>query len=1011
MDFQCRIEMFGQLKVIRADQELTRFRTHKIGWILAYLALHREQSVPRERLIDLFWPEMDLDTGRGNLNNALSSLRRQLDLSNTLENGVLVADRQSVRLDPQTVRTDVQDFEEFLHAASRSVPGPQQISFLERATALYRGGLLHGCYEEWAIQEQQRLHGLYADALAHWSEALEKNGEFTNALAVTQRAVQSDVYREEFYRRQMRLQAVLGNPAAALETYRQMERRFEADLGATPSLATRELERQLREDPTAVARISQIPPTTQEQVPPLSAALPADDNASKPIPSAGDVASPESSVSALPLVLTRYFGRTEEQSHLTMMLAGAETRMVTLLGPGGAGKTRLSLEVARQLSPTFAGRVWWVSLADLPDARLLSSALTRALQLSGVGNTDPMESVIARLNEAPCLLVLDNFEHLLRDEASGGAKGDQPLLDTASALVRLLLERAPRLRCLITSRRALRLNGEQEYPLPPLPVPVISSLPAEVLTSPSVALYADRARLSRPDFAITPHNAETVARLCRKLEGMPLAIEMAAAWAKVLPPAKMLERLEERLDALTTLSGRRRDLPARHQSLRATIDWSYDLLDAPQKRLLACLSIFRGGWTLEATEHVCASGPDPQEDVLDLLTSLVDKSLVVYEEIDSDEGRYRLLETIRQYGRDRLEESGEAEEIRARHFAYFRTMAEESWKNIRGPEQVACLNALEREHDNMRAALAWSRTQEGRQHGGTQAEMDLAGRLRPFWDMRNYWREGRERLEAALIRDSGAEPTEVRALALLGAGLIAANMGDYAAARPSYEECFRIRQQLGDTQGIASVTLALGSISRDEWDFAAAHRWYDQSMEAVRAINDSWTLATLLGHMSVLAERENDSAAQQRYTEEALALARQTGDLFKIATLQHNLSCQFMKRQEMVAGYTAMQESLTLLQKVGDRRFVAHVLEQFALGEFIQGRIANGVRFQAAGHRIREEIGAPPSRNKEVNLREARQDLGEEAFVAALAEGAALEQDQAIQEVLESIATFQSGKV
>lgn len=262
MNFRCRIEMFGQLKVIQADGDLTRFRTHKIGWILAYLALHRDQSVPRERLLDLFWPEMDLDAGRGNRNNALSSLRRQLDLSGSAQNGILIADRQSVRLDPQFVRTDVQEFEEALLAASRSGLVPQRIALLECAAALYRGGLLPGCYEEWAIQEQQRLHGLYADALGHWSEALEEVGEFSGALAVTQRAVQADFYREEFHRRQMRLHAVLGQPAAALESYRQMEQRFRVDLGTAPSVATREMARQLRENPAAFTRSLQVPPPT-----------------------------------------------------------------------------------------------------------------------------------------------------------------------------------------------------------------------------------------------------------------------------------------------------------------------------------------------------------------------------------------------------------------------------------------------------------------------------------------------------------------------------------------------------------------------------------------------------------------------------------------------------------------------------------------------------------------------------------------------------------------------------
>lgn len=1002
MEFLCRIEMFGQLKVIQADQEQTRFRTHKIGWILAYLALHLHQSVPRERLVDLFWPDKEIEAGRASLNNALSSLRRQLEPPGFPRNSLLIANWQEVRLNASAIHTDVQEFEELVRLAERATTEPERISFLERATSLYRGELLPGCYEEWVGPEQQRLHNLYVDALNRWSTILEQAGDFPNALPIVSRAIKADAFREELYQREMRLYVVLGQPAAALESYQEMERRWQAELGVSPSAATRELAQQIRQDPQSVVltRTSRLEkqdlPKQQVAPPPASASI-------------------ENSVTPLPFSLTRFFGRTKEQAQLMQMLQAEDTRLVTLVGTGGVGKTRLALEVARQLGPVFAGRVWWVSLADLPDARLLSSALMRALKLSAPGSADPMEMILERLSESPCLLVLDNFEHLLRDE-SQASKGDRGLLDTGTILVRFLLERAPQLCCLVTSRLALRLNGEQEFSLHPLPTPVVSPVLEDVLDAPSVSLYVDRARLVRSDFALNANNAESVARLCRQLEGIPLAIEMAAAWARALPPAKMLERLEERLDTLTS---RGRDLPARHQSLRATIDWSYDLLDAPQRRLLARLSVFRGGWTLEAAEAVgvdqSSLGDEKQDsayeydhpfiatisasDVIDVLMSLVDKSLVVSEE-KGDEVRYRLLETVRQYSADRLKESGETEHIQERHYAFFRDMAGESIGKIRGSEQFACLDQLEREHDNIRAALVWARTETVRPHGNPEAELDLAGKIRPFWDIRSYWREGRERLETAL-QHAPLSSTEIRARALLGAGVLAANMTDFAAARTFYEECLRIRRQLGDSHGVASVAMGLGNAANNAGDLVAAQQWLLESLELARKLDDTWLLGAVLGNLGIVAESQRDYTAQQHYHEESLQLHRKIGNTFGIAVAYSNLGNVFVLRKDFVASYGYMAESLLILRQLGEKRILSRVVCQIAYMEMAQGREAtNGVRLMAAGQSILEQIGTTLDKTHQKNMNSARQEIGDEVFAAAFAQGYALSYEQTIEETL-----------
>jgi predicted ATPase/DNA-binding SARP family transcriptional activator len=993
-----RIEFFGGLAVCREDERITRFATQKTASLLAYLAFYFQKSHTRETLIELLWPECELNSGRTRLSTLLSYLRHLLEPPGTQAGTVVQADRTTVRLNPDAVTTDVAEFERLLQQATRTEAGAKRLDLLQRAVSLYKGEILPGSYEGWIGSEQSRLSDHFTEALQELGLAYEQAGESERALSLIERALQADPYREATHRAKMRLQAALGHPNAVRESYHALERLFREELGASPSVVTRELAQRLQSAPSLVIREHEVARSLlpAAPLPTFQPSLQDLDNLPDAIRSA-----------TLPLQMTRFFGRKPQLAALEHLFLETQTRLITVTGPGGAGKTRIAIEAAGKLAPTLQNRVWFVALADLPDARLISYALARALKLSITDATDTLESIIAFLQELPGVLILDNFEHLLREETHA-TKGDQIPLDAATALIRLLLERAPLLRCLVTSRRTLRLNGEQEFPLNPLTLPAISALPQTVLTAESVSLYIDRAKLARPDFALTAHNAEAVARLCRKLEGIPLAIEMAAAWAKILPPAKMLERLEERLDALTS---RRRDLPARHQSLRATIDWSYDLLTPPQQRLLARLSIFRGGWTLEASEAVCSEEPeslqevsDPMSpsDILDLLTELADKSLVVSEE-EAGEARYRLLETVRQYGWERLTQSGEAALCQARRYRFFMEMAAASWDKIRSSEQIDCLNRLEREQDNMRAALAWSRTEEGRKRYGLEAELDLAGRLRPFWDMRGYWREGRERLEVALRIETGLTSTEIRATALHGAGVLAANMRDYPAAQGFYEACLVIRQQLGDRPGFGSVVMAIGNIAREQHDFAAAHRWYAQSLTVARSLENKWLLGVVLVNLGVLAEYENDDAARLRYNEESLRTHRQIGDAQGIAIAQLNLSSLFVRQQNFPAAYACLTESLTLLQQLGDKRIISDALSRIAYIELVHGRTAQAIVLMGVAQRIREEIGAHSAPSFESNLREAQKELGREVFEAALAQGRAMASEQSLEVALQII--------
>src|SRR5579871_2410715 len=648
MDPRCRVELFGELRLVQADQTITRFRTQKVAAVLAYLALYIRQGHTREEIVDRFWPEMDLDAGRNNLSTLLVSLRRQLEPMGVPQGSVLMADRRNVRLNADVVTTDVAEFDALLKAVGKMASTEEQRSALERAVALYRGDLLPGIYDEWATQEQDRCRARYVDALVAWGRCLQAAGEYDTALSLLQRAITADPYREEVYASRMRLQAGLGSPASALETYRQLEGFLKENLGVAPGGKARALAELLHKDPKALlmtagshAVVTQRtnPP---ERVPPRSAPRP------DPIPPS---AQPPST---LPLQMTRFFEREQELAQLEAFLTDGITRLLTLTGPGGTGKTRLAIEVARRVAPAFAGRVWFVSLADLIEPALIPFALASAFGLPAADRSDPLEAAVAALSAAPCLLILDNFEHLLR--AGGSAsKGDHPISSGAVALVRLLLGRVPGLVCLVTSREPLHLDGEQAFALMPLSLPSQDMEIESLMGCGSVALFADRARLVRPDFALTTNNREAIGALCRRLEGMPLSIEMAAAWMNTHPPARILQRLEQQLDLLVS---RRRDLPPRQQSLRATIEWSYELLSEPECTLLARLSVFAGGWTEEAAVAVCSDMREEDGDradseapflsetaVRDALRGLVEKSLVRYEAQEAAE-RYRMLETI-----------------------------------------------------------------------------------------------------------------------------------------------------------------------------------------------------------------------------------------------------------------------------------------------------------------------------------------------------------------------------
>ncbi len=938
----CRIELLGALRVVLPDRAFDRFRTQKTALLLAYLAHHSNRPHPREHLIALLWPEADLDAGRDSLTTALTSLRRQLEPAGVAAGAVIEADRQKIRLNPDAFTTDVAEFERLLAVALSPGHGrtaAERATSLREAVALYRGEFLAGFYEDWVMLEQARLAERYREALLALAAVDEHSGDLSGALAAARKALSVDPYGEDTHHLVMRLQARQGQPTAAIETYQQLEQRLRDDLNAAPGSPLRDLAEQIRREPEAFRSVAVHSPLEEVFAAPPAAPLSPSLTSSIPI--------------SLPLQTTGFFGRKKEREQLAALLTPAslsglyapKRRLVTLTGPGGVGKTRLAIETARELASSFSGGVWFVSLADVPHPRLLLFALAHALQINTAPAIDLLQQIVEKLSSAPSLLLLDNFEHLLQDQPT--SKIDNTRAADASVLARLLLERAPQVSLLITSRRTLNLGGEQEFPVDVLATPpaqLSASTPQALLEFASVALYQDRAQYVLPDFAVTPRNAEAVGRLCRKLEGMPLAIEMAAAWVKTLSPSQMLERLASQLDLLVS---RRRDLPARQRSLRATIEWSYDLLSPELQELFARLAVFRGGWDLKAAEAITKdeiamrSGLSLKGEatdllsssfVLDQLTSLVDKSLI-FANAHEQPIRYRMLETIRQYAHERLQERDHGATMRARHRDYFLALTEEARPNLQGPEQADWLALLEVEHDNLCQALTFCLEDPA----GGRAGLQMAIVLSQFWLRWGRVSEGRQYLKAVLSRSVEPEDLKARADALNSAGALATRQGDYVAARTLHEDGLAIRRRLQDKQGIAQVLNDLGNVAYPQGDYIAARALYEESLAISRELQDRPGIARALSNVGLVASVQGDYRTAHALYEESLTISRELQDKRNIAYSLHDLASLATHQGDYATGRALFEESLAIRRELQDKQGIAHCLHNLGGGAVRQG--------------------------------------------------------------------------
>ena len=639
----------------------------------------------------------------------------------------------------------------------------------------------------------------------------------------------------------------------------------------------------------------------------------------------------------LPYQLSSFIGREQEVRQVQILLS--QTRLLTLTGAGGCGKTRLALQAAAEAQEAFEDGVWLVKLDSLSDPRLVVQAALNALGLREEPGRSLTETLTGYLQSRRLLLVLDNCEHLLA---------------ACEALAQEVLERCPAVQVLATSREALGLLGEQVYRVPSLRLPDASTGAGEpnaeaMLSYDAVRLFVERARYQRSDFALTAHNAAAVAQVCVRLEGIPLAIELAAARVRALSVEQIASRLDNRFHLLT--GGSRTVLP-RQQTLRAAIEWSYALLSAREQALLCRLSVFAGGWGLEAAEGVCGGEGIAGWEVLDVLTGLVDKSLVVYGEGGGAE-RYRMLEMVRGYGWERLETEGELERWRSRHLDWFLALAEEAERKLAGPEQGEWLERLEEEHDNLRAALGWCREAPE----GAAVGQRLAGALWRFWEVRGYLGLGRSSLLEALERDGAGGFTSERGKALNGAGHLANRQSDYVSARVLYEESLAIRRELGDKSGIAHSLHGLGGVAFNQGDYVSAHALYEESLAIRRELGDKSGIAWSLTGLGTVATRLGDYVSAQALFEESLSLRRELRDKRGIAWSLSYLGDVATRQGDYVSAQALFEESLAIQRELGDKHGIAWSLSNLGDVAHAQGDDMSAHALHEESLSLRRELG------------------------------------------------------
>ncbi|OJU61854.1 MAG: hypothetical protein BGO01_13140 [Armatimonadetes bacterium 55-13] len=949
-----RVEMLGTLQAVGEDAAVSRFRTRRVGLLLAYLAYFSERSHSREELAEMLWPECEPELGRRNLRQTLSSLRRPLEPPGVPAGAVLTAKQGRVSLNLEFVNTDVAEFK----AAVRS----ERTDDLRRAVEVYRGDLLPGHYEDWVLRERLHLEDLYVSALKQLVKVCEAEGRVDEGIHYVRLALAKDNLQEDLHAALMRFYIASERSASALQHFEDWRATAERELNDEPGLETRRLAERARRS---------VPATVGETI----AVVPLEPARSE-----------RSQIIRLPVQLTRFFGREEDRERaLGSLLEGV--RLVSFLGPAGTGKTRLSVEVGRRLAEQQGWNVWFVSLADYADGAQLLSAVCEGMRLPTEAGNSPLEAISANLSGAKNLLILDNLEHIL---------------ESAIPRVQSLLTDVPNVAILVTSRHSLKLEGEHEMDLGTLPIPKDESDLAGLAEAASVQLFVDRAQAVVPDFQLTAHNSRAVAAICTQLDGLPLALEIAAGLSHAFTPLQMLQNLEHRLELLRS---RRRDLSERHRSLRAAIDYSYELLSPELQRFFMALSVFRGGVTLEAADRVCGVGA-----TLRMTLDLQERSLLRADEAaEGSPARFRLLESFREYGAELLsgEELGD---LKARHAAYYREQGKAAAQHDREnllaalrfyfdegqpSECVALLVALHGftmvGHDVTRALAVDPRFD-------SFEPLDQIMLLRLLADAHLYPSEFEESYRVSeraleIARRIGRE--DQVAICKRGVGVAAGYLGRREEGIALTREFLAYAEKVGDLRMMEHAYNAIGTelwvMGRGE----EARKEFDGALLAARKLHGSeipWQVHYNQGRVRLDAgelddgmQFANDGVRASKLKNEELGLSM----CLSLVARYHRL------KGNQTAALATSHESMVRRRKVGFSFWTLLALMEHAMILAEIGRSAEAATLLAASRGVTRLNRVMDDREFSATVDRVKSQLSETAFEQAWAEGLGMNMDEA----------------
>ncbi len=875
--------LLGTLEVLR-DGESVSITGRKERALLSLLLLEANTVLPKETLIDGLWGAQPPRTAANALQVHVGRLRKLLerDRASRAEPELLRSEGGGYRLRVDPDALDKARFEQLARAGEQALAEDRPdhaARFLRDALDLWRSPpLAEFRYEEWAQAEIARLEELRLTVFESAVEAELRLGKHAQAVAELEAAVAESPLRERLNAQLMLALYRSGRQAEALDVYRRLQSALREELGLDPSPKLQALQAAvLRQDPDLDAP-GATPPTR-----------------------------------TLPPPLTRVLGRGEEIAAGARLLREDRVRLLTLTGPGGIGKTTMGLELVRELMPEFADGAAFVSLGPIADPALIPATIVQALELKET-RPSPEEVLAEQLRGAELLLLLDNFEHVVE----------------AASLVTGMLESAPRLKIVVTSRSPLRVAGEYELPVPPLALPA------------AVELFVERARAAKPDFPETESTAD-IEELCGHLDGLPLVIELAAARTRLLSPRALLERLGNRLDLL---GGGRRDAPDRQQTLRTTIDWSHDLLGEADQRLFARLGVFAGGWSLDAAEAICA---EPGSSVLEGLSALVNESLIVRS--PSGEARFAMLEIVREYSRERLAASGEEAALRRRHAEYFLELSRLAGAELHGSGQGAWIERVELELDNLRAADGF-----WRENGEGESRLRAVVSLRRFWQIHGHLAEGRRMIEDALAQNPGADPL-LRVHAVNSVGLLAAEQGDFEAARAAFEQALELAGEIGEQAETAGILANLGNLAFFEGDTSEARRLYGESLETALLVGDLRRQAVARDNLGALELDEDRPKQAATLFEEAIASARASGDEHQVASSLRSLGTALLETGDLDGAIERIAQSLDLARRIGDLITVAPGLETAAGIAAARGEADRAAQLFGAADAARDGIG------------------------------------------------------